>query len=197
MKRLLILLMGSSLLLPMDAVLAKDFTYSFPVPGCKTTYSRYHHDYPAADIFAKNGCAFVAPIDGVVAEVSRDDTWSGRENLGETRGGKYVSLLGDDGVRYYGSHLRSVAKGIKVGVRVPAGEKLGEIGTSGSARGTPPHLHFGISWPTEDGIWWVRRGMVSPYAFLQAWQSGEMKSPRRQVIRKLAEVGEIPPQPKK
>jgi murein DD-endopeptidase MepM/ murein hydrolase activator NlpD len=173
-----------------------DTVYQFPVADCSTTYSRYHHDYPAADIFAKNGCAFVAPVDGVVTEVSRLDTWSGRENLGSTRGGKFVALLGDDGVRYYGSHLRKIAKGIEANVRVVVGQKLGEIGTSGSARGTPPHLHFGISWPTAEGIWWVRRGMVSPYAFLQSWERGEMKSPKRQVMKALLKFGEIPKEPK-
>jgi len=170
--------------------------YLFPVADCKSTYSRYHHDYPAADIFTKEGCAFVSPIDGVITEVSRKDIWSGRENLGSTRGGKFVALLGDDGVRYYGSHLRNVARGIVPGVRVVAGTKLGEIGSSGSARGTPPHLHFGISWPTDDGIWWVRRGIVSPYPYLQSWESGEMRSPRKQVGRALSKLGEVPKEPK-
>lgn len=197
MRKFSIALVAFALLLPHSPVIALDPSYIFPVADCKTTYSRYHHDYPAADIFAKSGCAFVSPTAGVITEVSRKDTWSGRENLGETRGGKFVAILGDDGVRYYGSHLRSVARGIAPGVRVDTGTKLGEIGTSGSARGTPPHLHFGISWPTEDGIWWVRRGMVFPYDFLQAWERGDMRSPKRQVAKKLNEVGEIPKMPKK
>jgi murein DD-endopeptidase MepM/ murein hydrolase activator NlpD len=179
---------------------AQDFRYRFPVaesPECKVSYSRYHHDYPAADIFTKNGCLFLAPVDGVVTELSRVDSWNGRENFGWTRGGKFVAILGDDGVRYYGSHLRSVARGIRVGVQVMSGDTLGSIGTSGSARGTPPHLHFGISWPTEEGVWWVRRGMVSPYDFLTAWQSGTMKSPKGRVMRMKARVGEVPKEPKK
>ena len=180
-----------------QAVHGSESTYMFPVADCPTTYSRYHHDYPAADIFANTRCDFVAPVDGVVTEVSRDDSWNGRENLGSTRGGKFVALLGDDGVRYYGSHLRRVAGGIEPGVRVSVGQRLGKIGASGSARGTPPHLHFGISWPTELGIWWVRRGMISPYPFLQAWERGEMKSPKREVMRALVKFGEIPKEPKK
>ena len=197
MRRLITLLLVVYLVSPQFSAQGSQMRYLFPVTDCKSTYSRYHHDYPAADIFTKEGCAFVSPVDGVVTEVSRKDKWSGRENLGSTRGGKFVALLGDDGVRYYGSHLRSVARGIIPGVRVVAGTKLGEIGTSGSARGTPPHLHFGISWPTEDGIWWVRRGMVSPYDFLKSWEQGEMRSPRKQVMKRLAEMGEIPKEPKK
>lgn len=196
MKRLLTLLVTASLLFPQYSATGTEMRYLFPVADCKSTYSRYHHDYPAADIFTKEGCAFVSPIDGVITEVSRKDIWSGRENLGSTRGGKFVALLGDDGVRYYGSHLRNVAKGIVPGVRVVAGTKLGEIGSSGSARGTPPHLHFGISWPTEDGIWWVRRGIISPYPYLQSWENGEMRSPRKQVRRALLKMGEVPKEPK-
>ena len=179
---------------------AVEVAYTFPIEessDCKVTFSRYHHDYPAADLFTKSGCPFLSPVDGVVDEVSRIDTWSGRVNLGETRGGKFVSIIGDDGVRYYGSHLRSVKKRIKVGTAVTSGQRLGTIGTSGSARGTPPHLHFGISWPTSEAAWWVRRGMVFPYDFLIAWQKGEMKSPKRRVAKMLARVGEIPQEPKR
>lgn len=200
MKRLLTILLILGLGSVPQSAIAADFIYTFPVPEsaeCKVTYSRYHHDYPAADIFTKNGCPFVAPVDGVVSEVSRIDTWNGRENLGSTRGGKFVAIVGDDGVRYYGSHLRSVARGIKVGARVTTGMTLGAIGTSGSARGTPPHLHFGISWPTADGIWWVRRGMVLPYDYLVAWQAGDAKSPQRRVAKILKQLGEIPKEPKK
>lgn len=196
MKRLLTLLVTAALLSPQYSATGTEMRYLFPVADCKSTYSRYHHDYPAADIFTKEGCAFVSPIDGVITEVSRRDTWSGRENLGSTRGGKFVAILGDDGVRYYGSHLRSVAKGVETGVRVEAGAKLGEIGSSGSARGTKPHLHFGISWPTEDGIWWVRRGIISPYTYLQSWERGEMRSPRKQVRNALSKMGVVPKEPK-
>lgn len=196
MKRLLTLLVTAALLSPQYSATGTEMRYLFPVADCKSTYSRYHHDYPAADIFTKEGCAFVSPIDGVITEVSRRDTWSGRENLGSTRGGKFVAILGDDGVRYYGSHLRSVAKGVETGVRVEAGAKLGEIGSSGSARGTKPHLHFGISWPTEDGIWWVRRGIISPYPYLQSWERSEMRSPRKQVRNALSKMGVVPKEPK-
>ena len=68
-----------------------------------------------------------------------------------------------------GSHLEAVAPGIAPGVRVRAGQSLGRIGNSGSARVTPVHLHFGISWPTRPGIWWVRRGWSRPRA---TWTPG-------------------------
>ena len=159
--------------------------YTFPVSGCEVKYSKYHHDYPASDIFAKKGCAFVAPIAGVIDEVNTVDKWRGKTNLGADRGGLSISLIGDDGNRYYGSHLSKIEVSIIPGLRVVTGEKLGEIGSTGSAKGTKPHLHFGISYPTEKGIWWVRRGVglekkgkTSPYKYLQAWQAGKDLRPK-------------------
>ena len=158
--------------------------YTFPVAGCTVTYSKYHHDYPAADIFGKKGCAFVSPVAGVVDEVNTVDKWSGKTNKGAERGGLSISIIGDDGNRYYGSHLSKIEANIVPGYKVATGEKLGEIGTSGSAKGTKPHLHFGISYPTEKGVWWIRRGVglekgkTSPWKYLQAWQVGKDLKPK-------------------
>ena len=158
--------------------------YTFPIAGCTVKYGKYHHDYPATDIDAKKGCAFVAPITGVIDEVNIVDKWSGKTNLGADRGGLSISLIGDDGNRYYGSHLSKIEANIVPGYKVATGEKLGEIGTSGSARGTKPHLHFGISYPTDKGVWWIRRGVglekgkTSPWKYLQAWQVGKDLKPK-------------------
>ena len=171
--------------------------YTFPVAGCAVTYSKYHHDYPASDIFAKKGCAFVSPVAGVVDEVSTVDKWSGKTNKGADRGGLSISIIGDDGNRYYGSHLAKIETNIVPGLRVATGEKLGEIGSTGSARGTKAHLHFGISYPTQKGIWWVKRGVgletkgkTSPWKYLQAWQAGSDLKP------KVVTPAEIPAVPK-
>jgi len=164
--------------------------YAYPVVGCETIYGKYHHDYPATDIKAELGCAFVAPIGGVIQDVSRKDLWSGKTNLGQHRGGRSISLIGDDGVRYYGSHLSKVMKEIVPGLRVEVGQKLGEIGTSGSARGIPrPHLHFGISYQTLPGDWEIRRGVVAPWKYLDAWKVGENLSPVNAVAKKKKSLG--------
>ena len=172
--------------------------YTFPVAGCTVTYGKYHHDYPATDIQAKKGCAFVSPVAGVIDEVALVDKWSGKTNLGPDRGGLSISIIGNDGVRYYGSHLSKIEAAIVPGYKVTTGEKLGEIGASGSARGTAPHLHFGISYPTEKGIWWVKRGVgletkgkTSPWKYLQAWQVGKDLKP------KVVTPATIPAEPKK
>lgn len=160
----------------------------FPIEAsanCLVKFARFHHDYPATDIVTKKGCAFLAPIDGIVDEVSRKDRWSGKTNRGADRGGLFVSIIGVDGVRYYGSHLLEVADGIDVGASVTAGQVLGKVGTSGSARGTAPHLHFGLSWPTEKGDWKIRRGVLLPYKYLKSWQKGGNLSPVA-AIKKIA-----------
>ena len=189
-------LIGLFLLLPMAQATAAPI-YIFPVADCTVNYARAHHDYAATDILAKKGCKFVAPINGVVDEVNRTDLWSGKTNLGIDRGGLYVSIIGEDGLRYYGSHLQSIPASIQPGVSVIAGRVLGSIGTTGSARGTASHLHFGISWPTPADTWWVRRGEVPPWKYLDAWKKGKDLSPVKEVNARRLKVGEIPPVPKK
>ena len=171
--------------------------YVFPIVGCDYTYAKAHHDYPATDILAKEGCRYVAVTSGVIDEVNRVDSWSGKTNLGADRGGLYVSFIGTDGVRYYASHLRTIPQSIQPGVEVKAGRLLGTVGATGSARGTKPHIHFGLSWSTPPQTWWVRRGMVWPWKYLDAWKAGKDLSPAKEVEAQRLKSGDIPPEPKK
>ena len=170
--------------------------YVFPIVGCDYTYAKAHHDYPATDILAKAGCRYVAVTSGVIDEVNRIDSWSGKTNLGVDRGGLYVSFIGTDGVRYYASHLRTIPQSIQPGVEIKAGRLLGTVGATGSARGTKPHIHFGLSWSTPPQTWWVRRGMVWPWKYLDAWKVGKDLSPAKEVDAKRLKVGDLPPEPK-
>ena len=173
--------------------------YVFPVVGCKVTYAHSHHDYAATDILAKSGCKYVAPIGGTITEVATKDLWNSKKNLGDTRGGLSVTLVGDDGVRYYGSHFKSIETGIVPGIVVVAGQTLAYVGATGSARGTSPHVHFGISWPTpvESNVWWVRRGVLYPWSYLDAWKVGTDKSPFTAIEKLRKKLGDIPAAPKK
>ena len=131
-------------------------------------------------------------------EIRKKDTYNYKKPTPLTKGGIFVSIIGDDGVRYYGSHLKKIAIGIEVGSRVEAGTLLGYVGDTGDARGTAPHVHFGISWPTtEKDIWWVRRGAIFPWRYLDKWKVGLDRSPVAEVKAQLAKQGEIPPIPKK
>ncbi len=150
--------------------------YVFPVKA-KTHFGPYHHDYPAVDIFAPCGSTAVSPVNGTVDAVSRTDTWHSTTDKGADRGGLSVAVVGTDGVRYYGSHLRFISADITPGRTVRAGQEIGHVGNTGDARGIACHLHFGISPGCGTADWWNRRGVVSPYRFLKAWQAGKNTSP--------------------
>jgi peptidoglycan LD-endopeptidase LytH len=149
--------------------------FVFPVVGT-VSYARTHHDYPATDIMAKCGSTVRAATSGVILEVTRVDRWKRGVNAGATRGGLSVSIKGDDGVRYYGSHLEFINANIKPGVRVKAGQTLGKVGETGDASAC--HLHFGIS-PVCSGTgdWWIQRGVIWPWRYLDSWRRGGDKSP--------------------
>ena len=167
--------------------------HTFPLRGCRYSYSHGHHDYPATDIFAPIGCAVVAPVSGTVDEVSARDRWTSSSNRGADRGGLSVSIVGVDGVRYYGSHMSSIAAGVTPGARVEVGAPLGRVGKSGDAEGSASHLHFGLSWPTRPGVWWVRRGVVDPWPFLTSWRNGGNLSPAAAVRAARARAGGTTP----
>ncbi|MBN2084167.1 MAG: M23 family metallopeptidase [Anaerolineales bacterium] len=154
-------------------------TYVFPVqPQSAADFASGGHAYPATDIYAPIGTEFVAVTAGTVNFVSRDDLWNPDSDDPAFAGGLCVAIIGDDGIRYYGSHLSEVADGIKRGVRVKAGQRLGLVGKSGNAANTSPHLHFGISHPTYPEDWLTRRGELDPYPYLIAWSRGEDITPR-------------------
>ncbi len=170
------------------------YTYTFPVEDCKVTYQRKLLVLPKTTIWTGRGCAFVAPVDGVVDEVSTVNGWQPATDSGAHREGRFVTVVGEDGVRYLGGHLDSVADGIRPGLRVRAGQKLGRVGNSGNARDTAPNLYFAISWKTGPGLWWVRRGMVKPWDYLDAWRSGNRTlSPRKETLALRGKLGEAPP----
>jgi peptidoglycan LD-endopeptidase LytH len=156
------------------------FRYVFPVqpPGIAGfAEGTASHGYPATDIFAPVGTKFVAVTDGMVDFVSYTDTWDPATDDPAVRGGLSIAIVGDDGVRYYGSHLSAIAEGIKPGIRVNAGQLLGLVGKTGDARNTDSHLHFGISRPSTPGDWKARRGQVDPFPFLQVWMDGHNVTP--------------------
>ena len=169
-------------------------TYTFPISGCAVTYARAHHNYPATDILTKKGCKFVAPTSGVVDEVNHVDKFSWKTNKGADRGGLSISIIGDDGVRYYGSHLSKIPTEMVPGFRVNVGDVIGYVGNSGDAKGLATHLHFGISWPTPAGIWWVRRGELYPWKYLDAWKAGKDVSPAKAVATLEKKLGKVPKQ---
>jgi murein DD-endopeptidase MepM/ murein hydrolase activator NlpD len=84
------------------------------------------------DIFARRGTPIRSTTRGIVATV-------GTNRLG----GRIVRILGPAGEWHYYAHLERYA-GLREGELISAGAVVGYVGDSGNARGTPPHLHYGI-----------------------------------------------------
>lgn len=162
--------------------------YGMPVAdGEHADYSHEHHDYPASDIFVPGSCgsSLISPVNGVVLESRRVDAWSAAVDNPATRGGKSVALLGDDGVRYYLAHFDGIDASIEPGARVSIGQPLGLMGRTGRAGAC--HVHFAISPPCPGKEWSVRRGVIYPWHYLDAWRRGEQRSPLAEVQQWLAD----------
>jgi murein DD-endopeptidase MepM/ murein hydrolase activator NlpD len=67
--------------------------------------------------------------------------------------------MGPGRQRHYYAHRDDWWPGLANGDLVEAGTPLGRVGTTGNARGTPPHLHYGI---------YGSAGAVDPLPLLQA-----------------------------
>ena len=97
------------------------------------------------DIFAPRGRPVRAATEGIVLRVGANPL-----------GGQVVWVMGPGGQRHYYAHLDRFA-GVRAGQQVEAGTVFGYVGTTGNARGTPPHLHYGI---------YTVHGPISPYPLL-------------------------------
>jgi murein DD-endopeptidase MepM/ murein hydrolase activator NlpD len=84
------------------------------------------------DIFARRGTAVVSPVDGFVLDVGRDPL-----------GGNVVKVLGPGPQVHYFAHLDRFGP-LRERRWIARGEVVGYVGDTGNARGTPPHLHYGI-----------------------------------------------------
>ena len=161
---------------------------AYPVdPAVNSSFTaEAHANYRATDIFASSGCgtALLAPVTGVVDEV-QTNTWD--ESVGDpaTRGGNAVSIIGDDGVRYYMAHFQLIDPSIVPGARVVAGDYLGEMGDTGRAGAC--HVHFALSLPCDNDEWWVRRGVIWPDEYLTSWKQGDNLSPLAELQAWFAE----------
>jgi murein DD-endopeptidase MepM/ murein hydrolase activator NlpD len=118
---------------------------------------RRGHTHQGHDLSAADGTPIVAPRSGVIRVIEYQASGAGH----------YVVLRGDDERRdYVFMHLRAGSIPVRVGQRVRTGQRLGEVGTSGTSTG--PHLHFEV-WV---GGWFERDGApIDPYPLLRAWDS--------------------------
>jgi murein DD-endopeptidase MepM/ murein hydrolase activator NlpD len=161
---------------PTGATACAPVRHAFPVaPGVPASYGRSHAGYPGTDVFAACGAPAVVPADGVVLQVRRTDAYVRSQDNPALRGGRSVAILGNDGVRYYGAHFDTIDPAIVVGARVVAGQAMATVGRSGDT--SVCHIHVGISIPCTGSEWSVRRGLVWPWPYLDAWRAGQERSP--------------------
>lgn len=154
--------------------------YRVPVADVdRASWAQTHSGYPASDLFISCGAEIVSPVDGVVDDVRRVDSWDPAVDNPATRGGRSVAVVGDDGVRYYLAHLDEVDAALVEGSQVATGQRLGTVGRTG--RSSACHVHFGISPRCPGPEWSVRRGVIWPAPYLDAWRSGGQWSPADEV----------------
>lgn len=89
--------------------------------------------HEGVDIFAPRGTDVLSTTPGIVASVREGGL-----------GGRQVWVLGPARERHYYAHLDDWAEGLEEGALVLPGDVIGHVGDTGNARGTPPHLHYGI-----------------------------------------------------
>ncbi|MDX2380120.1 MAG: M23 family metallopeptidase, partial [Acidimicrobiia bacterium] len=138
-----------------------------------------HAGYPATDIFASCGAEIVSPVNGVAIEVRAVNLWDPDVDNPATRGGRSITILGDDGVRYYLAHLDEIDAAVSPDGDVVVDQRLGTVGLTGRTSGC--HVHFGISPPCPGKEWSVRRGAIPPAPYLDAWRAGSQFSPVAEV----------------
>jgi peptidoglycan LD-endopeptidase LytH len=88
--------------------------------------------HEGVDIFAPTGTPIYSATDGIIV-------FKGWNRLG----GNTVTVWGAGDKQYYYAHLSKYAN-IRNAQIITRGTLIGFVGVSGNARGTPPHLHFGI-----------------------------------------------------
>lgn len=154
--------------------------YVFPFSRVPVTYPKDHLGYPAVDV---EGCyaRILAPTAGVISQLHRKDKWTPEDDSPGTRGGLTITLTGDDGVRYFFSHLGRIK--VLMNQRVSAGDWIGVMGSSGNARVTRCHTHFGMSRVCPLAEVYLLQGEIWPQKYLDAWKNGEQLSPRKEIVK--------------
>lgn len=113
------------LIMPVDGVTLGQIADTWGAP-------RWDRSHEGVDIFAPRGTPVLAATDGVILSVRHTPI-----------GGKVIWMRPDgEDVELYYAHLDR--QDVRPGERVRAGDQIGLVGNTGNARGTSPHLHFGV-----------------------------------------------------
>ena len=129
-----------------------------PVTGAR-------HVHSGVDLAAPTGRAVHASERGVV-------TFIGTEPGGY---GKYVVIRHDGGYASYYAHLSAFEPTLRTGARVVRGQRVGAVGSTGTATG--PHLHFEVRRHAR---------LVDPIELVQAARAAKLKGEQRVAFNRVA-----------
>ncbi|WP_322027412.1 M23 family metallopeptidase [Burkholderia sp. BCC1977] len=129
-----------------------------PVTGAR-------HVHSGVDLAAPTGRAVRASERGVV-------TFIGTEPRGY---GKYVVIRHDGGYASYYAHLSAFEPTLRTGARVARGQRVGAVGSTGTATG--PHLHFEVRRHAR---------LVDPIDLVQAAKAAKLKGEQRVAFNRVA-----------
>lgn len=130
---------ATQLPVPVDGVRPRQIADTFGAPRGRD------RSHAGIDIFAKRGTPVLSATEGVVTRIGEN-----------TLGGQVVWVMGPGRQMHYYAHLDGYAD-IRRGQLVAPGDVLGFVGNTGNAKGTPPHLHYGI---------YAGGGALNPYPLL-------------------------------
>ncbi|MGY4207542.1 murein DD-endopeptidase MepM/ murein hydrolase activator NlpD [Burkholderia sp. PvR073] len=129
-----------------------------PVTGAR-------HVHSGVDLAAPTGRAVHASERGVV-------TFIGTEPGGY---GKYVVIRHDGGYASYYAHLSAFEPTLRTGARVVRGQRVGAVGSTGTATG--PHLHFEVRRHAR---------LVDPIELVQAASAAKLRGEQRVAFNRVA-----------
>ncbi|KAB0640494.1 M23 family metallopeptidase [Burkholderia latens] len=148
--------------------------FAMPVSATRTSShfgTRVHpvsgvrHVHSGVDLAAPAGRAVHASERGVVSFI-------GTEPGGY---GKYVVVRHDRGYASYYAHLSAFEPSLRTGMRIARGQRLGAVGSTGTATG--PHLHFEMRRNNRP---------VDPVALVQAANAAVLKGQQRVAFDRVA-----------
>jgi len=128
-------------------------------PGEKRIYYHYGLDFGGAEGLVE----VMAATDGLVVS-ARDERLPGHEDTPVSPRYDVVYVLDGRGWYYRYSHFQSIDEGIRPGVKVTKGRRLGLLGKEGGSGGWT-HLHFDVFARQPSGKW----GCQEAYAFV--WEA--------------------------
>lgn len=138
---------------------------SVDVEALKGSFSegrdRGKRPHEAVDIMAPRNTPIQAVEDGVIAKLF----------LSKAGGLTVYQFDPSQDYCYYYAHLEKYESGLKEGMKVRAGDRLGYVGSSGNASPNAPHLHFAIFRLTDAHHWW-QGTPIDPYSVFSKRERG-------------------------